>query len=47
MSSPEVRMPSRRPFTVLLALTLDKERVRPAQLAGLGLAAVALVLTAV
>jgi drug/metabolite transporter (DMT)-like permease len=33
--------------TVLLALTVDKERVRVAQMAGLGLAAVALVLTAV
>jgi drug/metabolite transporter (DMT)-like permease len=33
--------------TVLLALTVDKERVRPIQLAGLGLAATALVLTAV
>jgi drug/metabolite transporter (DMT)-like permease len=33
--------------TVLLALTLDKEKVRPVQIAGLGLAATALVLTAV
>jgi len=33
--------------TVLLALALDKERVRPLQIAGLGLAATALVLTAV
>jgi drug/metabolite transporter (DMT)-like permease len=33
--------------TVLLALTIDKERVRPAQVAGLGLAAAALVLTAI
>ena len=33
--------------TVMLALTLDKERVRPIQIAGLGLAAAALVLTAV
>lgn len=33
--------------TVLLALGLDKERVRPIQFAGLGLAATALVLTAV
>jgi len=33
--------------TVLLALTLDRERVRPVQIAGLGLAATALVLTAV
>jgi drug/metabolite transporter (DMT)-like permease len=33
--------------TVLLALTLDRERVRPIQIAGLGLAATALVLTAV
>jgi drug/metabolite transporter (DMT)-like permease len=32
--------------TVLLALAVDKERVRPVQLAGLGLAATALVLTA-
>jgi uncharacterized membrane protein len=32
--------------TVLLAFTLDKERVRPIQVAGLGLAAAALVLTA-
>jgi drug/metabolite transporter (DMT)-like permease len=33
--------------TVLLALFVDKERVRPVQVAGLGLAAAALVLTAV
>ena len=33
--------------TVLLALAVDKERVRPIQVAGLGLAAVALVLTAI
>ena len=33
--------------TVLLALVVDKERVRPMQVAGLGLAAAALVLTAV
>jgi drug/metabolite transporter (DMT)-like permease len=33
--------------TVLLALALDKERLRPIQFAGLGLAATALVLTAV
>ncbi len=33
--------------TVLLALALDKERVRPIQIAGLALAAAALVLTAV
>jgi uncharacterized membrane protein len=33
--------------TVLLAITLDRERVRPGQLVGLGLAATALVLTAV
>jgi drug/metabolite transporter (DMT)-like permease len=33
--------------TVLLALTVDKERVRPVQIAGLGLAAAALVLTAI
>jgi drug/metabolite transporter (DMT)-like permease len=33
--------------TVLLALAIDKERVRPVQIAGLGLAATALVLTAV
>ncbi len=33
--------------TVLLALAIDKERVRPIQIAGLGLAATALVLTAV
>lgn len=33
--------------TVLLALTIDKEKVRPVQIAGLGLAATALVLTAV
>jgi drug/metabolite transporter (DMT)-like permease len=33
--------------TVLLALTIDKERVRPVQIIGLGLAATALVLTAV
>jgi drug/metabolite transporter (DMT)-like permease len=33
--------------TVLLALTIDKERVRPVQIIGLGLAAAALVLTAV
>jgi drug/metabolite transporter (DMT)-like permease len=33
--------------TVLLALFVDKERVRPMQMAGLGLAAAALVLTAV
>lgn len=33
--------------TVLLALAVDKERVRPVQVAGLGLAAAALVLTAV
>lgn len=33
--------------TVLLSLFIDKERVRPVQLAGLGLAAAALVLTAV
>ena len=33
--------------TVLLALTIDKERVRPMQIAGLGLAAAALVLTAI
>jgi drug/metabolite transporter (DMT)-like permease len=33
--------------TVLCALLLDRERVRPIQLAGLGLAATALVLTAV
>jgi len=32
--------------TVLLALAVDKERVRPIQIAGLGLAASALVLTA-
>ena len=32
--------------TVLLALTVDRERVRPVQLAGLGLAATALVLVA-
>jgi drug/metabolite transporter (DMT)-like permease len=32
--------------TVLLALTLDRERVRPVQIAGLGFAAAALVLTA-
>ena len=32
--------------TVLLALSVDKERVRPVQLAGLGLAATALVLVA-
>jgi drug/metabolite transporter (DMT)-like permease len=32
--------------TVLLALTLDRERVRPLQLVGLGMAAVALVLAA-
>lgn len=32
--------------TVLLALVIDRERVRPAQLAGLGLAAAALVLVA-
>jgi drug/metabolite transporter (DMT)-like permease len=33
--------------TVLLALLLDSERVRPIQIAGLGLAATALILTAV
>jgi len=33
--------------TVLLALVLDSERVRPVQVAGLGLAAAALVLTAI
>lgn len=33
--------------TVLLALTIDREQVRPVQLVGLGLAATALVLTAV
>jgi drug/metabolite transporter (DMT)-like permease len=33
--------------TVLLALTVDREHVRPAQIAGLGLAAAALVLTAI
>ena len=33
--------------TVLLALGLDKERVRPVQVAGLGLAATALVLTTI
>jgi drug/metabolite transporter (DMT)-like permease len=33
--------------TVLLALAVDKERVRPIQIAGLGLAATALVLTAI
>jgi drug/metabolite transporter (DMT)-like permease len=33
--------------TVLLVVTLDRERVRPGQLVGLGLAATALVLTAV
>jgi drug/metabolite transporter (DMT)-like permease len=33
--------------TVLLALAVDKERVRPIQVAGLGLAAAALVLTAI
>ncbi len=33
--------------TVLLALAIDKERVRPIQVAGLGLAASALVLTAI
>ena len=33
--------------TVLLALALDRERLRAVQLAGLGLAATALVLTAV
>jgi drug/metabolite transporter (DMT)-like permease len=33
--------------TVLLALAVDRERVRPLQVAGLGLAAAALVLTAV
>jgi drug/metabolite transporter (DMT)-like permease len=33
--------------TVLLALAVDKERVRPVQVAGLGLAATALVLTAI
>ena len=33
--------------TVLLALAVDRERVRPVQIAGLGLAATALVLTAV
>jgi len=33
--------------TVLLALAVDKERVRPLQVAGLGLAAAALVLTAI
>lgn len=33
--------------TVLLALGVDKERVRPLQVAGLGLAAAALVLTAI
>jgi drug/metabolite transporter (DMT)-like permease len=33
--------------TVLLALTVDREHVRPIQIAGLGLAATALVLTAV
>jgi drug/metabolite transporter (DMT)-like permease len=33
--------------TVLLALTIDKERVRAMQIAGLGLAAAALVLTAI
>ena len=32
--------------TVLLALGVDRERVRPVQLAGLGLAATALVLVA-
>jgi drug/metabolite transporter (DMT)-like permease len=32
--------------TVLLALAIERERVRPVQLAGLGLAAAALVLTA-
>jgi drug/metabolite transporter (DMT)-like permease len=32
--------------TVLLALGIDRERVAPAQLAGLGLAAAALVLVA-
>ena len=32
--------------TVLLALAVDRERVRPIQVAGLGLAATALVLTA-
>jgi uncharacterized membrane protein len=32
--------------TVMLALTVDKERLRPVQIAGLGLAATALVLTA-
>jgi drug/metabolite transporter (DMT)-like permease len=32
--------------TVLLALAIDRERVRPVQVAGLGLAATALVLTA-
>jgi drug/metabolite transporter (DMT)-like permease len=33
--------------TVLLAMLVDRERVRPVQLAGLGLAATALVLVAV
>jgi drug/metabolite transporter (DMT)-like permease len=33
--------------TVLLAFGLDKERVRPIQVAGLGLAATALVLTTI
>jgi drug/metabolite transporter (DMT)-like permease len=33
--------------TVMLALTVDKERVRPVQIAGLALAAAALVLTAI
>jgi uncharacterized membrane protein len=33
--------------TVLCAIVLDREHVRPVQLAGLGLAATALVLTAV
>ena len=33
--------------TVLLAFGLDKERVRPVQVAGLGLAAAALVLTTI
>jgi drug/metabolite transporter (DMT)-like permease len=33
--------------TVLLALTIDKERVRAVQIAGLGLAAAALILTAI
>jgi uncharacterized membrane protein len=32
--------------TVLLALTLERERLRPVQVAGLGLAATALVLVA-